>query len=844
MSPRVLPWATVDKAFGQTSFDAVYYYSRKSDVFQINDTHRQTMMHIWSIFSSLTAPVTNGGKILLLALAVSFGILAAGFDDARGEDATFNPEYKSERPKGEKRLPAEDLPKVDLDLRSGSVDERIGRIMEVMTLDEKIGQLCQIASYGSELSEDFKNELRAGRVGSLFYTGNAEQSREANRIAMQESRLGLPLLIPRDVIHGFRTVFPIPLGQAASWNPELIGEAAAVAARESAAEAVNWTFAPMLDIARDARWGRIAESVGEDPLLASAIARAMVEGYQGDESRPGIAACAKHFVGYGLSEGGRDYNRSQVGISELHSIFLPPFHAAVESGCATVMTGFNTVNGVPVSGHRQLIDGVLKERWGFDGLVVSDYGSIFEMIEHGYAANEKQAARLAINAGMDMEMATDTFRKHMRALVTAGAVKEKTIDEAVERILRTKLHYALPTEDASFASASSEPTEESLEVSRKLARQSMVLLKNAAATLPLDASKLKKVAVMGPLADAARDQLGCWMLDGKAEEAVTPAAAIEEVLAGQAKVTLMPVLSSSVDMETENIERAVGLAQESDAVVLCVGEGWNLSGEARSRAALHLPGAQSELVKAICETDTPVILVVLSGRPLTIGDEVARADAVLYAWHPGTMGGPALADLLLGKESPSGKLPVTFAKHVGQSPLYYNHPRTGRPAHPDTKPLFGSGRDDWPNDRKYKSHYLDVDPFPQFPFGYGLSYTKFEYGEPKLTRRTLNPGQTLGVRVELKNAGRRAAEEVAQLYVQDVTGRLVRPVRELKAFRRVRLEPGESTLLEFALSTDDLAYYDNRAKHVLEPGKFKLGVGGDSTAELSAEFRLRKMTKE
>lgn len=772
-----------------------------------------------------------------MTLLLLVGVLAS---DSQAEEPAFNPEYKAGDAKEPPKRSTDDLPKVDLDLRSGTIDERVERIMKVMSLDEKIGQLCQISGYGSELSDQIKDDLRAGQIGSLFYTGNAEQSREANRIAMEESRLGLPLLIPRDVIHGFRTVFPIPLGQAASWNTDLIREASAVASQEAAAEAVNWTFAPMLDVARDARWGRIAESVGEDPLLASEIGKAMVLGIQGDESdqNRGIAACAKHYVAYGLSEGGRDYNRSQVAVSELNNVFLPPFQAVVESGCATVMTGFNTINGVPATGHRQLVNGVLKKRWGFDGLVVSDWGSIFEMIEHGYAANEKQAARLAINAGLDMEMATDTFQTHMRDLLDSGAVKEKTIDEAVERILRVKLRFALPNNSA--AETSSTPTEANLEIGRKLARQSMVLLKNEKKTLPLDSKKLKRIAVIGPLADAARDQLGCWMLDGKPEEAITPAAAIKQALQGQAEVTVMPTLASSVDFETTNFDKAVKVAKNSDAVVLCVGEGWLLSGEARSRAALDLPGAQKELVKVLTDTGTPVVMVVMAGRPLTIGEELQRCDAVLYAWHPGTMGGPALADLLLGKESPSGKLPVTFVKHVGQEPLYYNHPRTGRPALPQTKALIGTGEEDWPDEIKYKSHYLDVDPFPLFHFGYGLSYTTFEYGEPQLTQSKLKEGQTLGIRVELQNTGSWATEEIAQLYVKDVTARLVRPVRELKGFRRVYLEPGESTILEFALSSDDLAYYDNRARRVLEPGKFLVGVGGDSTAPLSAEFMLRK----
>lgn len=782
-----------------------------------------------------------GGPLLCFGLLVT----ALACDVAMAEPdagASINPSYEStvEAPSAS-GSESDVVERLDIDISSGSIEQRVERVLAAMTVNEKIGQLCQRAAYGEEISESIAADLRAGRIGSLFYTGSAKQTREAKRIAREESRLGLPLLTPRDVIHGFRTVFPIPLGQAASWNPELIREAAAVAAREAKAEGVNWTFAPMLDISRDARWGRIAESLGEDPLLAATIAEAMVRGYQGGEDGepPGIAACAKHFVAYGLSEGGRDYNRVQVATNELHNMLLAPFQAAVDAECATVMTSFNTVNGVPGTGHAGLVGGVLKRRWGFDGLVVSDWGSVIEMIEHGYAEDEAEAGELALRAGVDMEMATTCFQDHLADLLDTGRVSNEQLDDAVRRVLRIKFRYALEEAQAQPpAPAASEPDSQSLELARRLAQESIVLLKNEGGLLPLKPDELTKVAVIGPLADAARDQLGCWMLDGKPEEAITPLAALRSEFEGQAEVRFAAGLKSSIDEGEGLLAEAIETARWADVVVLCVGEEYWLSGEARCRADLDLPGRQSELVEQVVSTDTPTVLVTLAGRPLTIGEELSRCDASLFAWHPGTMGGPALVDLLLGEAVPSGKLPVTFPKHVGQSPLYYNHPRTGRPPLAGTAALIGSDRADFPEEQKYRSHYLDVDPFPLLPFGFGLSYTSFEYSEVELSVSELKPGQTLGVRVRLTNSGEFEGEEVAQLYVRDVAAKLVRPVRELKAFRRVRLKPGESRVLEFALDTEQLSYYDNSAQRVIEPGVFRVGVGGDSTAPLEETFRL------
>lgn len=756
------------------------------------------------------------------------------------ENATFNPQL-NETPdaRSESATPPDAdtkvIERIDIDLTLGTIEQRVERVLTEMTLEEKIGQLCQTAVFTPELSEATVADLRAGRIGSLFYTGNAEQTREAQRIAQQESRLGLPLLTPRDVIHGFRTVFPIPLGQAASWNPELVREASRVAAAEAIKEGVNWTFAPMMDVTRDARWGRIAESMGEDPALSAVMAKAMVQGFQGDAAELGIAACAKHYVAYGLSEGGRDYNRAQVAISELHNVFLKPFDTAIDAGCATVMTGFSSVNGVPGTGHAELINGHLKRRRGFEGLVVSDWGSVLEMVEHGYARDRADAARLALTAGVDMEMASTTYSEHLRDLVEAGSIDLADINAAARRVLRTKFKYAMPSDEKRPEFSS----EHASDVARRLARQSVVLLKNDG-TLPIERKTTKRIALIGPLGDAARDQLGCWMLDGRPEDSVTVRAALEDLADGNLAVSWTPVLESSVDENDEAIDDAVAAAAEADVAVLCLGEGWQLSGEARCRVDLGLPGRQSELLRMVAETGTPTVLVVLAGRPLTIGEDIARSDAVLYAWHPGTMAGPAIVDLLFGEHSPSGKLPATFPKRVGQVPLYYNAPNTGRPPLAGTRALLGSGLTDFPEEQKYRSHYLDEDPFPLFPFGYGLSYTSFAYGPVELTHETLEPGQTLGVTAQLTNTGSVVAEEVVQLYVQDAYASLVRPVRELKDFRRVRLEPGESVVVEFALSTDQLAYYDNDAEIRLEPGEFRVGVGGDSTAAMQASFKVRE----
>jgi beta-glucosidase len=728
------------------------------------------------------------------------------------------------------------------------LDARVDALLGAMTLAEKVGQLTQLNGLGGEPTGNADNlvagsalyeRIRQGQLGSVLNEVNTSTLNALQRVAVKESRLGVPLIIGRDVIHGYRTIFPIPLGQAASWNPELVAAAAAVAAREARAVGIHWTFAPMVDVARDPRWGRIAEGLGEDPYLASQLAAAMVRGFQGDDlaAPDRIAACAKHFVGYGAAEGGRDYNTTVISPSLMRNVYLPSFHAAVDAGAATLMTAFHDVNGVPCSANKHLLRDVLRDEWGFDGFVVSDWESIREMIPHGYAADGKEAARLAVDAGVNMDMASPAYHDNLAALVEEGTIREPLVDELVREVLRVKFRLGLF--EKPLVDESNKPpllTAEHLRLARRLARQSMVLLKNDQRVLPLDPNKIKTLAVIGPLADAKHDQLGTWTPDGRDEDSRTPLAAIRAKVGNDVEVLYVPGLKDDLDRSTAGFDAAVAAARQADVVLLIVGERANLSGEASSRAIIDLPGAQNELVAAIAAAGKSVVLIVQAGRPLTIGKQVAQVDAVLYAWHAGTMAGPALVDLLWGVESPSGKLPVTFPKTVGQIPLYYNHVNTGRPPRPYDFARDNQVDDEIDSEQGFNSNYLDVSPYPFYPFGYGLSYTTFEYGPVELSADKLRAGQTLAVRAPVKNTGAVAADEVVQLYVRDVVGSLTRPIRELKQFRRVHLRPGERQVVEFALPADALAFYDNDEQRLLEPGKFEIFVGGSSLAPLAADF--------
>lgn len=694
-------------------------------------------------------------------------------------------------------------------------------LLAQMTLAEKLGQLCQVQPDGSDLEE----RIRAGGVGSLINVVGNDAYRYQS-VAVEQSRLKIPLLIGRDVIHGFHTVFPIPLGQAASFDPQAVRAAAELAAGEAGAAGVNWTFSPMVDVSRDPRWGRIAEGFGEDTLLSAQLGCAMVEGYQ---SR-GVAACAKHFVGYGAAEGGRDYTQVAIAPRQLRDVYLPPFEAAVKAGVLTVMSGFHELDGIPATGHAELLRGVLKDEWRFDGLVVSDWNSVMEMAVHGYAASASDCARKAIDAGVDMEMASSSYADHLPALIERGEVSMARIDEAVRRVLAVK--HRLGLFDAPYGpQRQPEPRGRTDYLARQLARRSCVLLKNDA-VLPLG-ENLKRVAVVGPLADAAADQLGCWVFDADHARTRTVLAGIRERL-GDPRVAYARGLEHCRSDSDHEFADAIAAARSADAVVLCIGEDAGLSGEAHSRAFIGLPGAQQRLLDALAATGVPVVAVVMTGRPLTLATVAERAGAVLLAWHPGSMGGPAIADLLFG-ESPSGRLPVSLPRSVGQLPLYYNHKNTGRPP-PADAPGIPSGTPLDPSG--FFAGYMDEDHRPLFPFGYGLSYTRFEYSDLRLSASAVALEGNLQATVTIRNAGSRSGTELVQLYVRDLVGSVTRPVKELKQYRHVVLEAGESCDVVFRLHTDELAFHGADGRRGVEPGEFRLWIAPSAEGGLEAAFEV------
>ena len=714
------------------------------------------------------------------------------------------------------------------------MEARIDALVTKMTLEEKLGQMSQATGLQTPLSERNKEEIRKGRWGSYLNAGNAASRAAAQRIALHESRLGIPLLFGRDVIHGYRTMLPIPLGQAASWDPELIREGARNAAREAASTGLHWTFAPMLDITRDPRWGRIAETMGEDPYVTSTLGAAMVRGFQGDslDAPDSIAACAKHYVGYGAAEGGRDYNTTWIPEIQMREVFLKPFKAAREAGVATYMSAFNNINGVPASGNAFTLRQVLRQEWGFDGFVVSDWNSIIEMIDHGYASDEQEAAVKGLRGGVDMEMVSTSFFDHLQQAVDAGQIDTQLIDAAVKNILRVKFRLGLFDKgDPNPRELPAQPDENALAVAKKLATESIVLLKNERAALPL-APAIARLAVIGPLANAPADQMGAWTVDGRAQEVRTPLAALRQRL-GEARVAWAPGLKSSRDLSHDGFASAVEAARGSEAVVLFLGEEQILSGEAHSRAFLNLPGAQEALVDEIAKTGKPLVVVIMAGRPLTFHDVAAKAGAVLYAWHPGTMGGPAIAAVLFGDANPSGKLTITFPRTVGQVPIYYAHMNTGRPpAESELGIPIGN-----PIDPKgFTSKYLDVDFTPEYPFGYGLSYTSFEYSDLRVSAPRMKLGGEVEVSAEVANTGRREGEEIVQLYIRSHAGSVTRPVRELKGFRRVHLQAGERQTVLFRLSSGDLAAYNQQMQWQTEPGRFQVWIAPDSARGVSGEF--------
>lgn len=718
------------------------------------------------------------------------------------------------------------------------IEQQVDSVLSKMSLEEKIGQtaLRGTSSRGSGLSDEIKQQVREGKIGAMLNVKNPVHIKELQTIATEESPNGIPLIFARDVIHGFKTIFPIPLGQAASWNTDLVEQGSRIAAIEASSRGIRWTFAPMIDIARDPRWGRIAESPGEDPFLASMISKASVVGFQGESlSDPSsMMACAKHFAGYGAAVGGRDYNSAIIHDELLYNVYLPPFEAAVEAGAGTFMTSFNELNGVPATGNQFLLDHILRKQWGFDGFVVSDWNSVIEMIPHGYAADEKEAALKAGLAGMDMEMTSTAYSDHLEQLLKEGLLDTEAIDEMVRNILRIKFKMNL-FENPHFEDNEVAYLPKHLEAAQTAATESMVLLKNEG-VMPIDINE--KIALIGPLANAPHEQLGTWTFDGEKDHTITPLASLKENYPNQ--IHYASGLTHSRDKSRKGFAEAMQAARQSDVIVFIGGEEAILSGEAHSRANIDLPGAQEELIKELSKLNKPLILVIMAGRPITLGNIIGDVDAILMAWHPGTMGGPALADLLCGRVSPSGRLPVTWPRSVGQVPIYYNHKNTGRPASEESY----VGIDDipvgaWQSSLGNESHYLDDGFTPLFPFGYGLTYSKIDYGNITINKNEFSKGDALEVSFALTNSGDVAASEVVQYYFQDVSASITRPVRELIGFDKVSLEAGESKEVTFLLPIEELSYYNGSGESILEPGEFNFWVAPNAQEGEKVSFVVR-----
>ncbi|HLR25466.1 MAG TPA: glycoside hydrolase family 3 N-terminal domain-containing protein, partial [Fodinibius sp.] len=697
---------------------------------------------------------------------------------------------------------------------------KVDSVLNLMTLEEKVGQMTlftsDLATTGPTIRDDYVKLIKEGKVGALFNAYGTEYTTKLQKMATEETRLGIPLLFGYDVIHGFRTIFPIPLGIASSWNTELAELSARVSARESAASGLHWTYAPMVDIARDARWGRIAESAGEDPYLSSRFGEAYVKGYQGDDlsDTETILATVKHFAAYGAAIAGRDYNTVNMSERKMREIYLPPFKAGLDAGAATVMTAFNEYNGVPATANEFLFNQILRQEWGFEGFVVTDYTSIPEMIAHGFTANETEAAYEALQANVDMDMQSGLFLSKLPELVESGRVDSKQINQAVRRILATKFKLGLFEDPFRYIDAKREKEEllskENRMAALKTAQESIVLLKNENALLPLD-KKVKKLAVIGPLADSKKDMLGSWSAAGHWEDNVTILKGIKDKVSENTEVTY----AKGVDVlgkNTAGISEAVEIAQKADVAILVLGEKRLMSGEAASRATLDLPGKQQQLLEAVHETGTPVVLVLANGRPLAIEWADKNIPAIVETWYLGTEAGNAAADVLFGDVNPSGKLPVTFPRTAGMEPLYYNHKSTGRPK----------------SDQKYTSKYIDVENSPLYPFGYGLSYTTFNYSGLDISSDTIRKGESVEVSVTVKNEGDVMGKEIVQLYIHDLFSSITRPVKELRRFEKIALSPGEEQQVTFTLNRDDFSFYNSEMEKVVEAGEFNIMVGSSS----------------
>lgn len=722
-------------------------------------------------------------------------------------------------------------------------DRSIDSLLQLMTLEEKVGQLHQISSdfaATGPITKDGEKQdrVRQGRVGSYLNVTGAARTRSLQEIAMQ-SRLKIPLLFAQDVIHGFRTIFPLPLAEAASWDLEAIERSARIAAKEAAASGIHWTFAPMVDIARDPRWGRVMEGAGEDTYLGSQIARARVKGFQGKAigDTDAVMACAKHFIAYGAAEGGRDYNTTDMSWRRLYEVYLPPFQAAREAGVASFMNSFNDVNGVPATGSQYLQRKLLKGDWNFSGIVVSDWGSVGEMVNHGFAEDLADAAKKAMLAGCDMDMESRAYSRHLADLVRKQEVDSRLLDDAVRRVLKKKFELGLFKDPYRFSSEAREKSiwneKNHLAAARDIARKSIVLLKNNVVgkekmpTLPLKDLKNKKIALIGPLVKAIDDNNGFWSYSWPDDSlrVVSLWKGMMNKVGSSDKLQYSKGCEITGD-DTTGFSAARKTAQSADIIIVSVGESAIMSGEAKSRSNLHLPGVQEQLVKELAALGKPMVVLISAGRPLVFNWIADNVPTIVYTWWLGTEAGNAIADVLVGDYNPSGKLPMTFPRSEGQIPIYYNYFSTGRPFKSD-------------NDNNYVTAYKDLPNSPQYPFGFGLSYTRFNYGKIRLSTDSINPDQQLRVSIQVTNAGSYSGEEVVQLYLQDITASVVRPVRELKAFRKVQLSPGETREVEFILTAKDWSFYQEDLTLKAESGKFNLFVGGSSIATEKASFFLR-----
>ena len=708
-------------------------------------------------------------------------------------------------------------------------DPRIEKLLAKMTPEEKIGQMTLYTtdweSTGPTIRDGYKNDIRSGNCGALFNSHTVPFTRELQRIAVEETRLKIPLLFGYDVIHGYKTIFPIPLGEAASWDLDAIERSARIAATEAAASGLHWTFAPMVDIGRDPRWGRVMEGAGEDTYLGCRIAEARVRGFQGKGigNTDAVIACVKHYAAYGAPIGGRDYNTVDMSERFFREYYLPPYKAAVQAGAMTVMASFNDYDGVPATGNKYLLQHILRDEWAFKGFVVTDYTGINEMVKHGVVADDKAAGELAVQAGIDMDMQGAVYQRFLAQSVKEGKVKMAQIDEAVRRILALKFQLGLFEDPYKFSNAQRAQatilSPENRAAARDVARKSMVLLKNANQVLPLN--KKQKIALIGPLAETKNDLIGNWSGAGSGADCVS-------LLEGLQNAGMKPVAVAkgcAIDSEDQSgFKAALDAAAQADVVVLAIGERADMSGEAASRAYITVPGAQEALLTALKATGKPVVVVLMNGRPLTIPNIDRQADAILETWWSGTEAGNAIADVLSGAYNPSGKLTMSFPRTTGQIPVYYNHKSAGRPFDPNSK---------------WTTKYIDEANAPLYAFGYGLSYTSFKYGVPTASKTAFKKGESIVISVELTNTGNVDGEEVAQLYIHDLVGSVTRPVRELKAFQKVMLRKGETKTLTFTLSDKDFSFFKQNMKFGSEPGDFEITVGGNSDTDNVVRVSLK-----